>query len=159
MNDSLQEVKEAPTQMITAIPDAAIGSAMAGQAANALTPKLEQEAMKRGATKILPWLGRHVAPRIMGGLVGSTAGPVGTAAGIIAPELGYQAVNALQSIPQVPQQVATPEAQYIPAMDMVAAQNPQLVGTPQILTKAMQGPGVGYAPAVSQYSPNFLQLP
>lgn len=158
MNDSLQEVKEAPTQMIASIPDAAIGSAMAGQAANALTPKLEQQAMKQGMTKLAPFLARHVAPRVIGGMAGSTMGPVGTVAGAIAPELGYQALNALQSMPVAPQQVATPQAQYIPAMDMVAAQNPQLAGTPEIFKRAMQGPGVGYTPA-SQYSPNFLQLP
>jgi len=154
----LDRTVEEPTKQITAIPDGAIGYMAGGQVANALTPKLEQQAMKQGMTKLAPFLARHVAPRVIGGMAGSTMGPVGTVAGAIAPELGYQALNALQSMPVAPQQVATPQAQYIPAMDMVAAQNPQLAGTPEIFKRAMQGPGVGYTPA-SQYSPNFLQLP
>ena len=163
-NEKLQQRVNAPTERITSIADDAIGygvgSKIGGTVANALTPQLQREAMKRGATKLAPWLARHAAPRLLAGTLGTLGGgPVGTAIGLVAPELGYQAINALQSLPQATLPTATPQAQYTPAMDMVAAQNPQLVGTPEILSRAMQGPGVGYNPEASQYSTNFLQLP
>lgn len=145
--------KQSVTQQMADFPDAAIGSMVAGQAANALTPKLQQEAIERGATKMLPFITRQVAPRVMGAMVGSSAGPVGTIAGAVAPEIGYQAIDALSSAPVAPKQVATPQVQYAPRMDTLAKLNPQMHAG-QLLTEAAKGPVMP-----EQYSSNFLRLP
>ena len=104
IEQQLQQAKEAPTQTLADIPDAAIGGAMGGAVANALTPKLEQQAMKQGMSKMAPWLARHVAPRLLGAAAGTSMGPVGTAVGLVAPELALQGgkavMNALNAPPQ-----------------------------------------------------------
>ena len=96
--------KQSLTQGIADYPDMAIGGAMGGAAANALTPKLEQQAMKQGMSKIAPWLARYVAPRLLGAAAGTSMGPLGTIAGLVAPELGLQGgkmvMNALNAPPQ-----------------------------------------------------------
>lgn len=135
-------------QALAMFPDGAIGAGLGGATANALTPKLEQEAMKRGATKLLPWLGRYVAPRVIGGLAGSSMGPLGTVAGIVAPELAMAGYDALRD--KDPTMVTPEQSQYMPRLDTLAKQNPQM-HPGQLLTEAARGPVMP--------SSNFLQLP
>jgi len=99
--------KQSLTQGIADYPDMAIGGAMGGAAANALTPKLEQQAMKQGMSKMAPWLARHVAPRLLGAAAGTSMGPVGTIAGLVAPELAYQAGDYLRNTLNAPPQPDT----------------------------------------------------
>lgn len=124
-------------QTLAMIPDGAIGSAMGGAAANALTPKLEQEAMKRGATKMAPFIARHIAPRLLGGAALSGGGPFGIGLGLAAPELAMAGYDALSDAGP---RMATPEqAQYMPRIDTLANLNPQM-HPGQLLTEAAKGP-------------------
>ena len=123
--------------------DGGIGYTIGGATANALTPKLEQQAMKQGMTKLAPFLGRYVAPRILGAAAGTTMGPAGTAIGFVAPELAFQTAEMMSNSPRMPteQMPQSPDR-----MSQIVQQNPQLEGTPDVFIKALQGPGVGYQP-------------
>jgi hypothetical protein len=127
----------------TSAVDGTLGYAVGGAVANALTPKLEQQAMKQGMTKLAPFLGRYIAPRILGATAGTTMGPAGTAIGFVAPELAFQTAEMMSNSPRMPteQKPQSPDR-----MSQIVQQNPQLEGTPDVFIKALQGPGVGFKP-------------
>lgn len=117
--------------------DGGIGYAAGGAAANALTPKLEQQAMKQGMTKLVPFMGKHLAPRLLGAAAGTTMGPAGTALGLVAPDLAMKGAELLsENSPRMPSNL--PESPD--RMSQIVQQNPQLQGTPDVFLKAMQGP-------------------
>lgn len=129
--------------------DGALGYSAGGAVANALTPKLEQQAMKQGMTKLAPFMARHVAPRVLGGIAGTSVGPVGTLTGLVAPDLAMQGAEILgQETNRVPNLPASPDR-----MTQIVQQNPQLQGMPNVFQEAMKGPLVKNLPAPVRTGP------
>jgi len=83
-----KDLRSAPTQYITNAIDAGIGSELAAKGVDKFVPK--STVSRTFMQKIPGFIGRQILPRVAGGFALSELGPLGMAAGFVAPEAAYE---------------------------------------------------------------------
>ena len=74
-------------------------------------------------------MARHVAPRIAGAIAGTSAGPIGSLMGLVAPELLYQGIDLVTRDNGIPDKFDTPE-EYLMADSQSTAVMPSVITEP-----------------------------
>ena len=135
---TLEEVKAMPGEELGMIADGAAGAYLAGKgmdmAENALTKKFPATPhIARASQSIVGrapgFLARHVAPRIAGAIAGTSAGPIGSLMGLVAPELLYQGIDLVTRDNGIPDKFDTPE-EYLMADSQSTAVMPSVITEP-----------------------------